>query len=212
MTRFHLQVHLRHQTRALVLDVSFSVAEAATAVVGGQRSGKTKLLDLLAGFLRPDQGTIRLQGIPLVDVEKRIFVSPRRRRIGLVPKGCALFPHLTVEENLAFGIPRLHPDMLKRFQVVVNIFNLTAILKVKPQDLNPRETLHVAVARALIPLPHLLLLDEPTHMLDPDSTPEEIEEVLELIQEFDTPVLFTSRLAAGLPDTIHPVHLVPGTG
>ena len=194
-----LEIQVAHQTRTGPLDIDLVLAShPAMAISGGSTGHDLALLDLLAGFLRPDQGRIQLAGQTLVDTTRRVWVPPRRRRISLVPPGGALFPHLTVEENLAFAVRRLNAEWLERFQALVHAFNLTGILTRRPAELDARDTLFVAVARGLMPAPRLLLLHDPDRSLDPDQADDDLDDLLERLHEHHTPVLLTVRSAAGL--------------
>lgn len=194
MTRLDLEAHLRHTAPGSMLEASFSLTKSVAVVTGPSGTGKSTLLDLLAGFLRPAMGSIRIRGESLVDVAKGIWVPPHRRGIVLVPWGGALFPHFTLEENIAFGVQRLRPEVVQRFQAAIHAFDLLKDLPLRPQDLDRRKSLFGAVARALIPFPRLLLLEEPgdSLLLDPAGD-EGLEDLLERIQEFDVPVLLTGR-------------------
>jgi len=210
MNEARLEIQVGHRTARTELHVDVSVSDPVIAAAGATGSGKDVLLDLLAGFCRPDHGHIRLEGRDLVSVERRCWVPPRRRGVGLVPSGGALFPHFTVEENLAYGVRRLRPRLLERFQAVIHTFSLKAILDLKPAALDPREALFAATARALIPAPRLLLLEEPLDDLDPGHAREDLDDLIERIQEFDGMVLFTCRDADGLSVRPRRIRFAPG--
>ncbi len=198
MTVPDLEVKIFHGATDPILDVTLSTREAVVAVAGDTGAGKSKLLDLIAGFLRPERGIIRFRDRVCVDVDRRRWLRPEKRGMSLVPRGGALFPHLTVEENLAFAVRRPHAANLRRFQALVTTFNLTGLLNLLPARLGAREACFTAVARALVPGPDLLLLDEPDIFLGPASR-EGLEELLERILEFDVPVLFTTRSPEFVP-------------
>jgi iron(III) transport system ATP-binding protein len=136
---------------------------SVTAVLGESGSGKTTLLRMVAGLERPDTGTIRIGGT-LVD-GPRCFVPPERRRIGLVPQEGALFPHLTVERNIAFGLRR-REDRRSRVAELLELVGMTGMGGRYPHQLSGGQQQRVALARALAPEPGVVLLDEPFSALD----------------------------------------------
>lgn len=149
------------------LDVSMECEAGVTVLFGSSGSGKSLTLDSLAGFLRPDHGRILLNDEILFDAGSRICLPPQRRGIGYVFQTYALFPHMTVEQNLAFGIKRLPGlERHRRLHEMMEVFGLTALAARRPQDLSGGEKQRASIARALIAQPRLLLLDEPVRGLD----------------------------------------------
>ncbi|HLI42892.1 MAG TPA: ABC transporter ATP-binding protein [Acidimicrobiales bacterium] len=136
---------------------------SVTAVLGESGSGKTTLLRMVAGLERPDAGTIRIGG-HLVD-GPHCFVAPERRRIGLVPQEGALFPHLTVARNIAFGLRR-REDRRSRVAELLELVGMTGMGERYPHQLSGGQQQRVALARALAPEPAVVLLDEPFSALD----------------------------------------------
>jgi iron(III) transport system ATP-binding protein len=136
-----------------------------TAVVGPSASGKTTLLRLIAGFEQPDTGTIHIDG--MLAANPTAAVPPHRRNIGLVMQDGALFPHLTVLENIAFGLPRAAPDREGRALALMDMVELHRSTAVRrPHELSGGQQQRVALARALVRRPRLMLLDEPFSALD----------------------------------------------
>lgn len=135
------------------------------AILGASGSGKTTLLRLIAGFERPDRGGIAVDGVTLAGAG--IFVPPERRRIGYVAQDGALFPHLSVADNIAFGLPRAARRAYVRVAALLDMVGLPASYADRaPQALSGGEQQRVALARALAPEPRLVLLDEPFSALD----------------------------------------------
>jgi iron(III) transport system ATP-binding protein len=136
------------------------------AVLGPSGCGKTTLLRLIAGFERPDAGTIAVEGEPVVGPGR--FVPPERRRVGIVVQDHALFPHLTVAANVAYGLPsaRRHPARESRVVEVLEMVGLRELADRYPADLSGGQQQRVAIARALAPRPRVVLLDEPFANLD----------------------------------------------
>lgn len=154
--------------RTLILDdVSLSVAAGTrTAVVGASGSGKTSLLRLVAGFERPDSGEIHLGSVTLAAAD--VFVAAHRRGIGYVAQDGALFPHLTVEENIRFGLPRGERHRRTgRVREMMELTSLDPVLASRyPHQLSGGQQQRVALARALAHEPQVVLLDEPFSALD----------------------------------------------
>lgn len=149
------------------LDVALDCEAGVTVLFGASGSGKTLTLDSLAGFLRPDQGRILLNNEILFDARSRVFLPPQRRGVGYVFQNYALFPHMTVEQNLAFGVSRLPSlERHRRVREMLDLFGLTAHGTRRPRELSGGEKQRASIARALIPQPRLLLLDEPARGLD----------------------------------------------
>jgi molybdate transport system ATP-binding protein len=149
------------------LQVECAFASGWTVVFGPSGSGKSTLLRLLAGLDRPTHGRIALDKQPLADTAARLDLQPGRRRIGMVAQQPALFPHLTVEANVAYGLRRL--DRAARAARVESMLALVDAAHLAPrraQHLSGGEAQRVALARALAPAPRLLLLDEPFAALD----------------------------------------------
>ncbi len=155
-------------TRA-VDGVTLHVNEASlTAVLGPSGCGKTTLLRLIAGFLRPDAGTIEIDGREVAS--PGVFVPPQERHVGYVPQEGALFPHLDVAANIAFGLPRAERRTAAGKARVAEILDLVelpqAMASRQPHELSGGQQPRVAVARALAPHPRVVLLDEPFSSLD----------------------------------------------
>ncbi len=130
------------------------------AVLGPSGSGKSTLLRLIAGFETPDAGTVAIGGVPVAG--DGVWVEPERRRVGLVPQGDSLFPHLTVGENVAFGVGRDAQRVMEMLELV----GLVDRVNSSPRELSGGERQRVALARALAPKPTLMLFDEPFSSLD----------------------------------------------
>lgn len=147
--------------------VGFTVAAGElVAILGASGSGKTTLLRLIAGFLHPDAGTIRLDGHLLASAAGQ-SLPPERRGIGYVAQEGALFPHLSIAENIVFGLPRAQRKAKARVEELLDLVGLPAHYAARaPQQLSGGEQQRVALARALAPHPQLLLLDEPFSALD----------------------------------------------
>lgn len=186
-----IEVSLRHRYRpgGFSLDAAFSAPEAGvTALFGPSGCGKSTVLAALAGLLRPDEGRIAFGAAVQLDTGRGIFVAPERRRCGVVFQDARLFPHLSVAANLRYGLSRAPRDHTgPSFDDVVSLLDIAPLLGRRPGRLSGGERQRVALGRALLARPRLLLMDEPLAALDAARR----HEVL--------PFLSRLRDAAGLP-------------
>jgi ABC-type sulfate/molybdate transport systems ATPase subunit len=156
-----LRFRLRHALRGFELDVGLEVGPGETiALVGPSGAGKTSVLRAIAGLYRPEDGIVEMDGKRWLDTESGVDLAPERRSVGLVFQDYALFPHLTVLENVAFG-------GRERAGRLVETFGLSTLAQSRPRELSGGERQRVALARALARDPAVLLLDEPLGALDP---------------------------------------------
>ena len=162
-----LSVSLVKRLAGFTLDVAWTGSERVVALLGPSGSGKTLTLGCLAGIVTPDRGHIALDGAVLFDAASAIDVPTRARRLGFVPQGYALFPHLTVAQNLGYGL-RGWPRAARAARVaeVLARLELTGLAPRRPHELSGGQQQRVALGRALAPDPAILLLDEPLSALD----------------------------------------------
>ena len=156
---------------SFILNVECRLSSPWTVIFGPSGAGKSTLLRLLAGLDRPDRGRIKLDEVIFVDVEKRAFVRPGRRHAALVAQQPALFPHLTVAANVAFGLASLDPRVrADRVAEMLALVGAEHLISRRPRDLSGGEAQRIALARSLASLPRLLLLDEPFSALDGNAS------------------------------------------
>ena len=161
-----------------------------TGILGSSGSGKTTALRLIAGFDRPDAGIIEMKNEVIVSDE--VWLPPERRNIGMVFQDYALFPHLTVEKNIAFGLGK--NDLEKgRLKEVIDMCNLTGLINKFPQELSGGQQQRVALARALAPNPEVILLDEPFTSLDAQMARVLRDEVVELLKDTETTAIIVTH-------------------
>ena len=161
-----------------------------TGILGSSGSGKTTALRLIAGFDRPDAGIIEMKNEVIVSDE--VWLPPERRNIGMVFQDYALFPHLTVEKNIAFGLGK--NDLEKgRLKEVIDMCNLTGLINKFPQELSGGQQQRVALARALAPNPEVVLLDEPFTSLDAQMARVLRDEVVELLKNTETTAIIVTH-------------------
>lgn len=176
-----------------VYDVSFSLARGETlALVGPSGCGKTTTLRLIAGFERPDAGTVTLGGT--VVANGRQFVPPERRGIGMVFQDYALFPHLTVFENVAFGLAGRPQKLVESDTTsMLKMVSLERLADRYPHELSGGERQRVALARALVPRPIVVLMDEPFSNLDADRRARVREEVRAILKSIRATAIFVTH-------------------
>jgi molybdate transport system ATP-binding protein len=161
---------LRHaitQEREFVLDVEFRAEPGFTILFGPSGAGKTTLLDCIAGLVAPDAGRIAISGRALFDADRHLNLAPSVRRIGYVFQDLALFPHLTVEQNVQYGLAHLSgKDRRHRTAAMLESFRIPSLARRYPKEISGGERQRVALARTLVTDPAALLLDEPMAALD----------------------------------------------
>jgi iron(III) transport system ATP-binding protein len=153
----------------VLFEASFAVADCSiTAIVGPSGGGKTTLLRLVAGFETPDSGEIAIAGATVAG--PGVHVPTERRRVGFVPQEGALFPHLSVAQNVGFGLPR-GAESRRRIEACLELVGLPGKGARRPHELSGGQQQRIALARALAPKPSLILLDEPFTALDAEMRP-----------------------------------------
>lgn len=181
-------------TESFHLDLEFRVPMGITILFGASGAGKTTLLDAIAGLQTPDRGHIRVGERVLFDSENHINLSIRKREIGYVFQDLALFPHLTVEENVEYGLRRLDPHPRReRVEQALASLGILALRQRRPAQLSGGERQRVALARALVTRPSLLLLDEPLAALDVPVRMKIADDLRRTIQNLPIPVLYVTH-------------------
>jgi molybdate transport system ATP-binding protein len=192
-----LAVDVEKQLGALKLNVHFDAARGATALFGPSGAGKTSVVNMIAGLLKPDRGSIALDDTVLFDAAAGIDVPPHRRRIGYVFQEGRLFPHLSVRQNLDYGRRMSgRPRDAKEFERIVALLDIGHLLDRRPRLLSGGERQRVAVGRALLTQPRLLLLDEPLASLDAGHKREILPYLVRLRDDAGIPIVYVSHLSA----------------
>jgi molybdate transport system ATP-binding protein len=181
-----LTVDLDHALRAFRLEVGLELGRETLALVGPSGAGKSSVLRAIAGLLRPERGLVALGRERWLDTERGVDVPPERRSVGLVFQEYALFPHLSVRGNVAFGGRGRVDELLERFRV-------SHLAAVRPGELSGGERQRVALARALAREPAVLLLDEPLSALDAHTRGVVRGELAELLAELRLPTLLVTH-------------------
>jgi molybdate transport system ATP-binding protein len=192
-----LEVDIEHRLGAFELDIHFCSGRGLTALFGRSGAGKTSVVNAIAGLVRPERGRIVVDGAVLVDTERGIMAPAHRRRVGYVFQESRLFPHLTVRQNLLFGrwfargfAPAAPLDD------VVDLLGIGALLDRRPGQLSGGEKQRVAIGRALLAGPRLLLMDEPLASLDARRKDEILPYIERLRDQTSVPIVYVSHAVA----------------
>ena len=184
----------RTDSSGFALDLEFRAGAGVTVLFGPSGAGKTLVLDCIAGFLRPDEGRILVDDAILFDAAASVHLAPQARNCGYVFQNYALFPHMTLRQNLEFAAerrPRL--ERHRRVNEMLERFRLTEAAGRRPHELSGGQRQRCSIARALIGAPQLLLLDEPAQGLDAPLRVELYEVLRQVRADFKTPVLLVTH-------------------
>jgi molybdate transport system ATP-binding protein len=202
-----LEVSIRRRLGGFDLQVAFSApTPGVTALFGRSGSGKTSVIDVVAGLAGPDEGRVVADGVVFIDTAKGTALRPERRRVGYVFQDARLFPHLSVAGNLRYGLRRA-PVGERRIglDLVVSLLGIERLLERRTHALSGGERQRVAVGRALLAQPRLLLMDEPLASLDAERKSEVLPYLERLRDELGLPIVYVSHdwgEVARLADTL----------
>jgi molybdate transport system ATP-binding protein len=190
-----LSAHIRHRFRGFKLEMAFSVAHpGVTALFGPSGAGKSTCINAISGLLKPDSGRIEIHGKPIFDSASGLNLPARRRRVGHVFQDARLFPHLSVAGNLDFGARRSpEPPSPAERTHVIEMLGIGHLLARRPGTLSGGERQRVALGRALLMKPRLLLLDEPLVALDQARKAEILPHLERLRDEARIPIVLVSH-------------------
>ena len=189
-----VEVQVRRTLGDFTIDAEFAAGAGITALFGRSGAGKTSIVDMVAGLLRPDSGRIVVGGRVLYDAEAGIDVPVHRRRIGYVFQQPRLFPHLSVRGNLFYGRRFAKPRPANaEVAAVVELLGIAHLLERRPGVLSGGEKQRIAIGRALLTQPHVLLMDEPMASLDAVRRSEILPYLERLRDEARLPVLYVSH-------------------
>lgn len=189
-----LTVDIRHRLGSFALDAAFTSEGGVTALFGRSGSGKTSILRIIAGLERPDDGKVVIDGKVLVDTSRNIFVPKHRRRFGYVFQETRLFPHLSVRQNLSYG--RWFAPAAGRtgnLDDVTSLLGIGALMDRRPGNLSGGEKQRVAIGRALLSSPRMLLMDEPLAALDEERKQEILPYLERLRDRMKIPIVYVSH-------------------
>ncbi|TDQ57170.1 molybdate transport system ATP-binding protein [Mesocricetibacter intestinalis] len=186
-----LEIKLKKQLGQLGLSVDLKIpGKGITGLFGLSGSGKSSLINLVGGLIRPDEGFIRLNGRTLVDRAQKIWLPPNLRRMGYVFQDARLFPHYNVQGNLGYGIKKFQRA---EFEHIVELLGIGHLLKRYPQTLSGGEKQRVAIGRALLTNPEMLLMDEPLSALDLPRKRELLSYLDKLSEQINIPILYVTH-------------------
>lgn len=191
-----LQLRKRFQTsdHSFELNVDLEIPSGITILFGPSGAGKTSILDCIAGLTAPDSGRIVLRDYVLFDCVNRINVPPQKRRVGYVFQDLALFPHLTVEKNVHYGLASLPAlERRKRSRQILESFHVADLRHRKPSQISGGERQRVALARALVTEPAVLLLDEPLAALDAAIKSKIVDDLRAWNESHQIPILYVTH-------------------
>ena len=190
-----LEIKVKKRLGRFTVDMSFSSGVAGvTALFGRSGAGKTSVINMVAGLFPPDDGLIVVNGQKLFDSEQSIDLPPEKRRCGYIFQDGRLFPHLTVKANLTYGM-KLVPlsERYVSYDQVVELLGVSHLLTRRPAKLSGGEKQRVAIGRALLTSPSLLLMDEPLASLDSARKGEVLPFIARLPREFSIPILYVTH-------------------
>jgi molybdate transport system ATP-binding protein len=189
-----LRVDVAKALGAITVEAAFASEGGVTALFGPSGAGKTSLINMIAGLLKPDRGRIELDGESLDDIARRIHVPAHQRRIGYVFQDARLFPHLSVAQNLDYGrrMNGLTFDTSEQARIV-HLLDLEGLLQRRPGKLSGGEKQRVALGRALLSRPRLLLMDEPLGSLDEERKSDILPYLIRLRDQAGVPMVYVSH-------------------
>ena len=190
-----IEINIQKKLGAFQLDVAFSQDKGVLALLGASGCGKSMTLRCIAGIEKPDAGRIVLDGVTVFDSERHIDLPPQQRHVGLLFQSYALFPSMTVQENILCGIREKLPkaQRLKMVESYIRKFHLEGLEQHIPSQLSGGQKQRCALARMLIGSPRLIMLDEPFSALDSYLRWELEQELLTTLENYDGTVLFVSH-------------------
>lgn len=194
-----LELDLYFRRDEFSLQVNQQFPAPITGILGASGSGKSTLLSLIAGLLKPQQGKIILNDKVLCDTRSRTCVAPHQRHIGLVFQDGQLLPHLSVRNNLLYGYRNIAPE-LRRFALdaIIELLEISHLLERKPAQLSGGEKQRVALGRAVLYSPELLLLDEPLSALDERLKQQILPFFLRIYDECKIPMIYVTHALSEL--------------
>jgi molybdate transport system ATP-binding protein len=203
-----LEFRLHHAFPSVRMDMTFEVpAPGVTVLFGPSGAGKSTVIAAAAGLFRPDECRVVVNGHILGNTNAGVWLPPEKRRVGLVFQDARLFPHMSVATNLRFGMRRAPPGPI-RFDIIVDLLGIGALLTRRPHTLSGGERQRVAIGRALLAQPHLLLMDEPLASLDEARKHEIMPYLTQLKASLALPVIYVTHALAELSQLADSVVLI----
>lgn len=192
--RAMIEVRFHARLAGSKFDVAFSApGEGVTALYGRSGAGKSVIMDTLAGGNRPESGIVRVNGATFIDTDKGLLLPVHQRRIGYVFQDSRLFPHFSVKSNLLYGLKRAKGRRFVDFDHAVGLLGLEDLLQRRPHRLSGGERQRVAIGRAILAQPSILLMDEPLSSLDPPRKAELLPYIERLRDDLRIPIIYISH-------------------
>jgi molybdate transport system ATP-binding protein len=198
-----LEVRLQKRLAALgresqrtdfVLDVGFRAAPGFTILFGASGAGKTTILECVAGLMTPQAGRVVIGGRVLLDTAEQVSLAAAKRRVGYVFQDLALFPHMTVERNVEYGLAQLsRPERAQRAGTILKAMRIDQLAQRKPRQISSGERQRVALARTLVTNPGVLLLDEPLAALDAPTKAKILDDLRAWNRDHAIPILYVTH-------------------
>ena len=186
-----IEIAAQHHFGDFKLDIAFKTTARIVAITGPSGAGKTTIINVVAGLLKPETGRVVIDDLVMVDTVQNIFIAPHKRNIGYVFQDTRLFPHLSVEQNLVYG--KWFTTSQVEAASIVELLGIGHLLKRKPTHLSGGEKQRVAIGRALLQGPRLLLMDEPLSSLDLARKQEILPYLENLKRETRVPIIYVSH-------------------
>jgi molybdate transport system ATP-binding protein len=206
-----LRVRVSKQLPNFALDTEFDSDSGVTALFGRSGAGKTTLVNAISGLAKPDSGRVEIDGVCLFDSARGIDQPVEHRRVGYVFQEGRLFPHLTVRGNLNYGFNLARPrERYVEFGKVVDLLGLESLLERRPGNLSGGEKQRVAIGRALLSSPRLLLMDEPLAALDQSRKREVLRYIARLHEEIKVPIVYVTHSVDEIVQLAETVVLIAG--
>lgn len=189
-----IEISVKLKRQDFELDVSLALSQRVTAIFGPSGAGKSTLLSVIAGISKPDQGRVVINGNAVFDSEKKINIPIHQRKIGLVFQDGRLFPHLNVEHNLTYPL-KFIPEDAQQFKLkeIINLLEIDTLLNRRTHQLSGGEKQRVALGRALLSSPRLLMLDEPMASLDEALKSQILPYLKKVADEINIPMIYISH-------------------
>lgn len=194
MLTFQVKKYFRNEKNAdFLLEVSFTVGNGFAVLTGASGAGKTTILRLIAGILTPDEGSIKLNSQIFFDSQQKINQPIQKRRVGFVFQDYALFPHLTAEKNIAYGVKTNDRKSAKKVSEMLALFHVEHIKNRLPREMSGGEQQRVALARALASDPQIVLLDEPLSAVDVETRSKLLDEIENAQLQSNIPFVYVTH-------------------
>ena len=188
-----VELEIKKQYGKFRLDVAFKSEKKRIGILGASGCGKSLTLKSIAGIERPEKGRIVIDGVTLFDAGKNIFLKPQKRKVGYLFQNYALFPNMTVEQNIGIGFTGNKEDKQKMVEQLIHHFQLDGLEKLYPSKLSGGQQQRTALARIMAYEPDVILLDEPFSALDVFLKDRLQQEMMELLSDYDGTVILVSH-------------------